>query len=191
MVEQLADRSAPAQLRSDRFTIPDRVAVLGCGIDRADMAQTVETVDSVIADRGFARHVSINAAKLVAMHDDEELRELLSGCELVSADGQPVVWAARLLGDPLPERVAGIDLMQELLALAERRGYRVFFFGATSEVLARALVRIRERHPRLVVAGARDGYFPTTIQTRSPRASQRADRTWSSWPCRRRARSTG
>ena len=55
--------------------------------------------------------MSINAAKLVTMHDDAEMREIIAGCGLVNADGQSVVWASRLLGDPLPERVAGIDLM--------------------------------------------------------------------------------
>jgi N-acetylglucosaminyldiphosphoundecaprenol N-acetyl-beta-D-mannosaminyltransferase len=161
MVDQLTPQSASTRAPSDRFErASDRVVVLGCAIDRTDMAQTVEAVDTVIAERGFARHVSINAAKLVAMHDDDELRGILSRCELASADGQPVVWASRLLGEPLPERVAGIDLMQELLALAERRGYRVYFLGTKPDVLARAVSRLRERHPDLRVAGVHDGYFP-------------------------------
>jgi len=69
------------------------------------------------------------------------------------------VWASRLLGDPLPERVAGIDLMARLVEAAEEHGYRVFFLGATPGVLARAVAELRARHPRLHVAGARDGYF--------------------------------
>ena len=77
------------------------------------------------------------------------MREIVGGCELVNADGQSVVWASRLLGDPLPERVAGIDLMHALLGLAEQRGYRVFFLGARAEVLERAIERMRERHPQL------------------------------------------
>jgi len=77
----------------------------------------------------------------------------------VTADGQAVVWASRLLGDPLPARVAGIDLMLELLALADRRGYRVFILGAHPGVLERAVGRLRERHPGLTIAGYRHGYF--------------------------------
>ena len=83
----------------------------------------------------------------------------VAGCDLVSADGQAVVWSARLLRQPLPGRVAGIDLMHELLTLAEREGWRVYFLGARREVLDRAVERIRKRHPGLEVAGARDGYF--------------------------------
>jgi N-acetylglucosaminyldiphosphoundecaprenol N-acetyl-beta-D-mannosaminyltransferase len=93
------------------------------------------------------------------MQHDPELRRIVDACELVSADGQSVVWASRLLGDPLPERVAGIDLMQELLALAERRGFRVFILGAKPEVLEMARRRILAQHPRLQLVGTRDGYF--------------------------------
>jgi N-acetylglucosaminyldiphosphoundecaprenol N-acetyl-beta-D-mannosaminyltransferase len=123
------------------------------------MDATVDRIDHVIASGGFAQHAAVNAAKLVAMRQDSELERIVEGCELVSADGQSVVWASRILGDPLPTRVAGIDLMEELLALAERRGYRISILGARNAVLVRALVRIRERYPRLTVAGTRDGYF--------------------------------
>jgi N-acetylglucosaminyldiphosphoundecaprenol N-acetyl-beta-D-mannosaminyltransferase len=137
----------------------ERARILGCAIDRLDMQQMVDRIDRVIAGGGFAQHAAINAAKIVAMRDDPELKGIVARCELVTADGQSVVWASRLLSDPLPARVAGIDLMQELLALAERRGYRVFILGARDDVLAHALVRIRARHPRLMIAGSRDGYF--------------------------------
>jgi N-acetylglucosaminyldiphosphoundecaprenol N-acetyl-beta-D-mannosaminyltransferase len=153
-------KTAP-MARFDRPTAREapRASVLGCDIDRVDMPGMVERIDRVIATRGFAQHAAINAAKIVAMREDAELERIVRGCELVSADGQSVVWASRVLGDPLPTRVAGIDLMQELLALAEDRGYRVFILGARDDVLARAIERVRGRHPRLVVAGARDGYF--------------------------------
>lgn len=136
-----------------------RAEILNCQIDRLDMAQTLARCEELIAKRDFAQHVAINAAKLVAMQDDPELRAIIERCEIVSADGQAVVWASRMLGDPLPERVAGIDLMQELLALAERQGFRVFILGAKSDVLSTAVERIHERHPNLQLAGARDGYF--------------------------------
>jgi N-acetylglucosaminyldiphosphoundecaprenol N-acetyl-beta-D-mannosaminyltransferase len=138
---------------------PGRAQVLGCSIDRLDMDQTLARIEQLIATGGVAQHVAINAAKIVAMRDDPALREIVDRCELVSADGQSVVWASRLLGDPLPTRVAGIDLFQELLALAERRGYRVFILGAKPDVLDRSVQQIRERHPGLVLAGWRDGYF--------------------------------
>jgi N-acetylglucosaminyldiphosphoundecaprenol N-acetyl-beta-D-mannosaminyltransferase len=141
-----------------------RVEVLDCPIDAVDMTEAIARCERFIEERGsngrgFAQHIAINAAKLVSMHDDPQLRDIVARCELVTADGQAVVWASRVLGRPLPTRVAGIDLMEALFARAEERGYRIFILGAEEHVLETALARIRERHPSLVVAGHRNGYF--------------------------------
>ena len=146
---------SPSDLGSQR----DLANVLGCPVDRLGMDGTVERCRELIEEGGVARQVSVNAAKLIALREDDRLREIVAGCEIINADGQSVVWASRILRDPLPERVAGIDLMNRLLELAERHGYGVFFLGATRPVLERAVARIRARHPRLRVTGFRDGYF--------------------------------
>ena len=140
----------------------DVANVLGCPVDRLGMAATIERCRELIDARAAARQVSVNAAKLVALRRDARLRDSVVGSDIVSADGQAVVWASRLLGDPLPERVAGIDLMNELLRLAEDYGYGVYFLGATRPVLERAVTNIKARYPRLHVSGQRDGYFADT-----------------------------
>lgn len=136
-----------------------RIELLGCPIDCVDFRGAVAYCEDVIARRSFAQHMAVNAAKVVAMHDDPELRRVIERCELITADGQAVVWASRILGVGLPERVTGIDLMFGLIALAERRGWRIYILGARAEVLEQAVARLRRRHRRLIIAGARDGYF--------------------------------
>ena len=152
---------ARARARGGRgmTAVADRAEVLGCEIDRIDMAEAARRCDGYVRTRAGAQHMAVNAAKIVAMRHDAALRGLVDGCELITADGQAVVWASRLLGDPLPVRVAGIDLMLELLALAEQRGYSVYVLGARQDVLERALAQLRARHPGLRIAGYRDGYF--------------------------------
>ena len=142
----------PAQTR-------ELVHLFGCDIDCTDMEHVVARCRQAIETRSPLQHVSVNAAKVVAMQQDGRLREIANGCGLVTADGQSVVWASHLLRSPLPCRVTGIDLMHELLALAEREGYRVYVLGARAEVLDRALARLRERHPGITVAGSHHGYF--------------------------------
>ena len=105
------------------------------------------------------QHSALNAAKLVRIQHDDALREAVAGSELVTADGQAIVWASRLLGEPVPERVTGIDLFDALLALAADRGHRVYLLGARPHVVERAAAEIRRRHPNIVLAGYRDGYF--------------------------------
>jgi N-acetylglucosaminyldiphosphoundecaprenol N-acetyl-beta-D-mannosaminyltransferase len=78
---------------------------------------------------------------------------------MVGADGVPVVWASRLLGNPLPGRVNGTDLMYRLLERANEKGYRVFFFGATKQVLEKVLSVTRKDYPGVRVAGFHHGYF--------------------------------
>ena len=155
------------------------------------MDETVRRCAEIIESGGPAQHVAVNVAKIVALRDDQRLRAIVEGCDLVSVDGQPVVWASRLLGDPLPERVAGIDLMLRLLELAEERGYRVFILGAKQDVLETAVARLGERYPRLTVAGSHHGYFDDAESAAVCDASAPPSRTSSSSPCPRRARSTG
>jgi N-acetylglucosaminyldiphosphoundecaprenol N-acetyl-beta-D-mannosaminyltransferase len=136
-----------------------RVQVLGCPIDSVTMNEAVARVEEAVASGAPCRHVSINAAKLVRLQRDPVLREAIAGCDLVTADGQAVVWASRLLGCPVPARVAGIDLMEELLRIAPSRGYRVFLLGARPEVVERAAATIERRFPGIRLAGRQHGYF--------------------------------
>lgn len=136
-----------------------RARFLGVPLDPWTMEETVAWCRDAIASGRAVQHVVINAGKTVLLHDDARLREIVRGCDVVNADGQSVVWAARLLGIPVPERVAGIDLMERMIAEAEREGWPVYFLGAKREVLGRFLEVVRGRFPRLVVAGDRDGYF--------------------------------
>jgi N-acetylglucosaminyldiphosphoundecaprenol N-acetyl-beta-D-mannosaminyltransferase len=136
-----------------------RAHFLSCAVDAVDMEQALRRCEEYIARGGTAQHMAINAAKLVAMQRDEQLRKAVNDCDLITADGQAVVWASRILGDPLPTRVAGIDLMQELFVLSARKGYRPYILGARAEVLEQAVETLKRQHPGLELAGCRDGYF--------------------------------
>jgi len=138
---------------------PAKALVLGWPIDRLDLRETVQRCLAFVTRGEGCQHFSINVAVFAALEDDPELREVFANCEIVSADGQSIVWASRLLGDPLPERVPAPDLMAHLLAAAEQKHLRVFILGARQEVLERAVDRLRGRHPRLEIVGYRNGYF--------------------------------
>jgi N-acetylglucosaminyldiphosphoundecaprenol N-acetyl-beta-D-mannosaminyltransferase len=136
-----------------------RVEVLGCPLDVVTMEQSLARCEAAIGSRRYLQHMSINAAKLVALGEDPEMRRMIAECGLITADGQSVVWAAQLLGARLPERVAGIDLMTHLLEAADAKGYGVYVLGARAEVLSTALERLRERYPRLRLVGSHHGYY--------------------------------
>jgi len=133
--------------------------LLGLSVDALTMEEAVTRCTDAVDHSGHLSIGVVNAAKIIAMRRDTRLRDAVGGCGMVLADGQSVVWASRLLGVPLPERVAGIDLFMALLAEADRRSYRVFFFGARPDILTRMLDEVALRFPRLKVVGARDGYY--------------------------------
>lgn len=140
---------APAA-RRDLFGVP---------IDAVTLDQALELVDEAILTRSRLRVGVVNAAKLVHMRSDPTLRADVLSSDLILADGVSVVWASRLLGCPLPERVAGIDLMLAMLRRANERGYRVYCLGASEAVLSAAVARIAAEYPHVALVGCHHGYF--------------------------------
>lgn len=136
-----------------------RQIVLGCAVDNLSMAETLDRVGEMIDSGRPHQHVVVNADKIVKAARDPALARIIEQCDLINADGMPVVWASRLLGQPLKERVTGVDLFFRLLERAAQRGWRVYFLGARQEVLQEVVQRALQRHPDLLVAGARNGYW--------------------------------
>lgn len=132
---------------------------MGCPIDRLNMEQTIGRIERYIKEKKCRQHVVVNAAKFVQARKDPNLRKIISECDLINADGMSIVWASRLLGEPLPERIAGIDLFQALIKVCADKGYRPFFFGARDWVVEKTAQVFTDRYPSLIVAGYRNGYF--------------------------------
>jgi N-acetylglucosaminyldiphosphoundecaprenol N-acetyl-beta-D-mannosaminyltransferase len=152
-----------------------QVVLFGLTVDAITLPEAVDRAEHAIRTRSRLLVGVVNAAKIVKLTADGFLRASLLEADLVLADGQSVVWASRLLRRPLPERVTGIDLFEALLALAAKRGYRVFFLGARPEVLTAMEAQARRRWPGLIVAGRQHGYFPTE-QTEQVAEAIRASR---------------
>jgi len=93
------------------------------------------------------------------MRRNPQLQSFVERAQLVVADGQPIVWCARLFGGWLPERVTGIDLIEALCRRAVQEGTSVYLLGSTPILVARAVTRLRDRHPGLIIDGS-DGHFP-------------------------------
>lgn len=123
------------------------------------LEEAVDLADDAVITRTRLLVGVLNAAKVVKVARDRVLRESLLEADVLLADGQSLVWASRLLRHPLPERVAGIDLFEALLELADKHGLRVYLLGARPQVLARVERTIAHRWPHAVIAGSRDGYF--------------------------------
>jgi N-acetylglucosaminyldiphosphoundecaprenol N-acetyl-beta-D-mannosaminyltransferase len=133
------------------------IAILGVPFDNVTTAETIAAIEGMAASGEPHYLVTANVDFLVQAREDVELRRILFDAHLVLCDGTPLVWASRLLGNPLLERVAGADLVPLLLHVAAEKGYRVFFLGATPESSEQAVRNLKKLHPSLIIA---DHYSP-------------------------------
>nr|WP_295131018.1 WecB/TagA/CpsF family glycosyltransferase [uncultured Roseateles sp.] len=136
-----------------------RIQMMGCTVDNLSMEETLQTIEGFIASGKPHQHVVVNVDKLVKAQKDPELRQIINDCALINADGMPVVWASRLLGKPLKERVAGVDLFESLMKRSAEKGWRVFLLGAKEEIVSKVRDIYAQKYPNLVFAGYRNGYW--------------------------------
>lgn len=156
----------PSHEVRSRAALPERVkrrkTLARVGIDDLNQQETLVEIERLIRAGGISMMTVVNASKIVLADKDEELRDVINSSEIVTADGMSVVWASRLLGQGLKERVTGIDTFELLLALAAEKGFSVYLLGARPQVVERLREKLGERFPALKIAGSRDGYFSTS-----------------------------
>ena len=129
------------------------VSLVGVPLDSMTMQDTVSRIEAFISEGGFHQIATANVNFLVNALRIPELHRVLSQCDLVVPDGVPLLWASRLVGQPLKERVTGVDLVPNLADLSQRKGYSIYFLGATEDNSSRAVDRLYEMYPGMNVAG--------------------------------------
>ncbi len=137
----------------------NRITICDIPVDALTKQQTVTIIDNAIREKRPIHHVVINAVKVANARKDKVLMDSIVNCDIINADGQGIVWASHLLKKPLPERVTGIDLMEDLVKLAAERGYRIFFFGGKEEIVKSVVDIYTKKYGNQIIAGFRNGYF--------------------------------
>ena len=138
----------------------EKAELLGLPIDTVTMEAAVDRCLDLCQTSGTSHTViTVNASHLCMMRRDPELAAACRAGHLIVADGMSVVWALRASGQPAPGRVAGVDLMEQLLAAAGKHRLSVYFLGARREVVNALVEQSRAQYPGIEIAGFRDGYF--------------------------------
>lgn len=131
-----------------------RVELFGIAIDNLSQAEAAARLRELLEEGGRHYVVTPNVDHVVRLQKDPEFREAYRGASLVVADGMPVVWASRLLGKGLKQRVTGSDLVPEVCRLAAESGRTVFFLGGNPGIAEKAAEKLRKDYPGLKVAGS-------------------------------------
>lgn len=145
------DPPPPSPARPREWQPP--IVMLGVPFDNVTTSQAIDLIEYMVASRRPHYLATANVDFTVQALRDPELRRILVEAHLVVCDGMPLVWASKWLGNPLPERIAGSDLVPLLLQISERKGYRVFFLGGREDISQRAVDNALAKHPNLQVAG--------------------------------------
>ena len=152
-----------------KTTSTEKVTLFGITVDNLTISETLDRIEAMIKDGAIHQHVVINVDKIVKMESNPNLRTAVVDCDLINADGQPVIWVSALLQVPLKERVTGIDLFDALIARCAERGFRPYFVGSRQEIAAKTVDVLKGKYPKLQLAGWRNGYWsaddePTVVQ---------------------------
>lgn len=136
-----------------------RITILNTTIDVLNVQDTIDLVEEYVRLKEPLHLMGVNADKINELNKNERLKQIVNSCGIINADGASVIKASKYLGKPLPERVAGIDLMQSLVKLSAEKGYSVYLLGAKQEVVEKTAEVLKNNYPKLNLVGIHNGYF--------------------------------
>ncbi|HGF8315782.1 TPA: WecB/TagA/CpsF family glycosyltransferase [Enterococcus faecium] len=123
------------------------------------MMDLVQLIDQKVNNQEPVHVLGVNADKIVAMNNNRKLQNIMACADIIHPDGVSMILASRILKKRIHERVAGIDLMEELLSLANSKNYTVYFLGAKDCILNKMIKNLMGKYPKLKIDGFRNGYF--------------------------------
>lgn len=128
-------------------------------VDNLSMKDFVQLIEQKINNREPVHVLGINADKIVAIKNDIKLRNIVDCADIIHPDGISMILASHILNKNISERVAGIDLMEKLLSLANSKNYTVYFLGAKDCTLNKMLKNLEKKYSQLKIVGFKNGYF--------------------------------
>ena len=130
-----------------------RVNILGVAVSAVNLESTADAVDALIRERKTSYICVAPVSTVVACQQDEAYRSIINGADIVTPDGMPVVWLARMQGHRDIRRTYGPDLMRHLCGQGQSKGWRHYFFGGTPVVCQRLEEYLKKEFPQIIVTG--------------------------------------
>ena len=141
------------------MTEKNRVKILGVPVDMVNRQQAMDIFRESFEKPGLTMVVTPNSEIVQNASKDPELCSLIGSAALIIPDGIGLVYASKIIGKPLAERVTGIDFLESIIGYLSENGKSIYFFGSKPGVAEAAAAKIKEKYPALMVAGTHNGYF--------------------------------
>lgn len=136
-----------------------RIQILNTTIDVLSVKETIELVEKYVQTKTPLHLMGVNADKINEVNQNDLMKKIVNSCGIINADGASVVLASKYLKKKLPERVAGVDLMMDLVELSEKKNYSIYLLGAKQEVVEKTKEVLLDKYPKLNILGIQNGYF--------------------------------
>lgn len=137
----------------------EKIKILGIEIDRVDMKLALEESIKKIEKKEKFFVVTPNPEIILNAGKDDELFNLINSADMLIPDGIGVVIASKIVGNPLKERVTGIDLMLEIMDYASKNNKKVFLLGGKEGVAEKAKENLEKKYKNLDIVGTHHGYY--------------------------------
>ena len=143
----------------------EKINVRGVYFDNVNFDEAMEKVKELVKSEGMSVRFTPNSEIVQSCIENNELYKVINSADLVIPDGIGVVYAAKILGTPLKQKVPGCEVAEKLMEYAAQSGDGVFLFGGGKKTEERDAVssiaagKLREKYPDINIVGTRDGYF--------------------------------
>lgn len=137
----------------------NRVSILGMQVDNLDLHEAVARIEELIKYGEPSLVVTANPEIIWLARGNKKFAECLLEAKMITADGIGVIIAAKILGQPLKQRVTGIALLTELFKRAQDKKYKFYFVGGKPGIAERAAGNIKNSYPGVEIVGIHHGYF--------------------------------
>ncbi len=137
----------------------EKINILGVNVDKITNGEAVEKVVKMLDEKGNHAVFTPNSEIILMAYKDPEFCDILNSADLLTADGIGVVYASKILRNPLSERVAGYDVACGVIDEIAKTGHRLYLFGGKPGIAELAEKNLKEKYPLLNIVGTHNGYF--------------------------------
>ena len=137
----------------------NKVNILGVNVDKVTIPEAADKIFDMLSEKRPHKIFTPNSEIIMQAYNDKDFCDILNSADLLTADGIGVVYASRILKNPISERAAGFDIACKVIEKIAKSGHRLFLFGGKPGVAETARDNLLKKYPKLKIVGTRNGYF--------------------------------